>query len=96
MATSSEGPKRKRSDYVRYYHDQCRRLAPRYRAWDHHAYEATLALLMFDYPDRSESACVIALANMELYAPLTVLEDSGDKRRSALKAPAAEAHPTQR
>ena len=102
MATSNEGrspnppPRRKRSDYHRYYHDQQRKLAPRYRAFDHHAYEATLALLMFDYPDKTESQCVIALANMELYAPLTVLEDNGDKRSRALLAPAAEAHPTQR
>ena len=76
-------PRRRQSDYLRYYHDQCHKLAPRYRAYDHHAYEATLALLMFDYPDKTESACVIALANMQLYAPFTVLEDSGDKRQSA-------------
>jgi hypothetical protein len=36
---------------------------------------------MFDYPQKTESECVIALANMELYAPLTVLGDSGDRRR---------------
>jgi hypothetical protein len=83
LAKSSEGQSlnpttpRKRSDYHRYYHDQCRKLAPRYRAFDHHAFEATLALLMFDYPEKSESECVIALANMELYAPLTVLEAWG-------------------
>ena len=94
--TNSLPPPRKQSDYHKYYWDQCRKLAPRYRAWDHHAYENTLALLMFDYPAKSETECIIALANMQLYAPLTVLEDSGDKRRSALKAPAAEAHPTQR
>ena len=100
LATSptiaAQTPKRKRGDYWKYYHGQCRRLAPRYRAWDSHAYEATLALLMFDYPERSETQCVIALANMQLYAPLTVLEDNGDKRSRALLAPAAEAHPTQR
>ena len=75
MATSSEGPPpRRKSDYWRYYHDMCRKLAPRYRDWDHHAFEATLALLMFDYPAKTESACVIALAKMELYAPMVRLD----------------------
>jgi hypothetical protein len=62
--------KRRRSDYWAYYHGQCHKLAPRHLDWDCFAYENTLALLMADYPERSESACVIALANMELYAPL--------------------------
>jgi hypothetical protein len=65
--------RRRKSDYWRYYHEQCRKLAPRQRAWDHHAYEATLALLMFDYPQKTEAECVIALAKMELYAPFVVL-----------------------
>ena len=39
--------------------------------WDHHAFEAVLALLMLDYPEKTEAQCVIALANMQLYAPLT-------------------------
>ena len=75
MATSSEGPRptRRKSDYWRYYHDQCRKLAPRQRAFDHHAYEATLALLMFDFPAKTEAECVIALAKMELYAPFVRL-----------------------
>ncbi len=94
--SSNPPPQRKRSDYHGYYHNQCRRLAPRYRAWDHHAYEATLALLMFDYPDKTETQCVIALANMQLYAPFTVHGESGDKSRRALIPALAEAHPTQR
>ena len=65
---------RRKSDYHKYYHDMCRKLAPRQRAWDHHAYEATLALLMFDYPAKTEAECVIALAKMQLYAPFTVLD----------------------
>lgn len=64
-------PKRRRSDYLKFYHQQCHKLAPRTIDWDHHAYEATLALLMQDYPEKRESECVIALANMQLYAPLT-------------------------
>jgi len=62
--------KRKRSDYHRYYHDQCRKCAPRTIDWDNHAYEATLALLRYDYPQKTENECVIALANMGLVAPL--------------------------
>ena len=73
-------PKRKRSDYWRYYRGQCHKLAPRTIDWDSHAYESVLALLMFDYPDRSESACIIALANMELYAPLVGPRESSHKR----------------
>ena len=65
----SKAPKRGRSDYLRYYWDQCRKLAPRYRDYDNRAYEATLALLMFDHPGRDEVSCIIALANMNLYAP---------------------------
>ena len=63
--------KRGKSDYLKFYHDQCRKLAPRTIDFDHHAYENTLALLMFDYQDKRESECVIALAKMGLYAPLT-------------------------
>jgi hypothetical protein len=66
-----DAPKRRRSDYWKYFHDQCRKLAPRTIDWDHHAYADVLALLMLDYPEKSESECVIALAKMELYAPLT-------------------------
>ena len=29
-----------------------------------------LGLLMFDYPGKTNSQCVIALAKMQLYAPL--------------------------
>jgi len=74
MTTQFSPPQRRRSDYFNFYNDQCKKLAPRYRAWDHHAFESVLALLMSDHPDKSESACVIALANMGLYAPFTVLE----------------------
>lgn len=74
MATSSAAPPRRKSDYWKYYHDMCRKLAPRQRAFDHHAYEATLALLMFDYPAKTEAECVIALAKMQLYAPFVRLE----------------------
>ena len=66
----TDAPKRKRSDYIRYYHDQCRKLSPRYRDFDNRAYEATLALLMFDHPGRTEVDCIIALAKMGLYAPV--------------------------
>jgi hypothetical protein len=62
--------KRRRSDYHAYYWAQCKKLAPRTVDWDHHAYESVLGLLMFDYPNKTESECQIALANMELYAPL--------------------------
>jgi hypothetical protein len=65
---SSASPRR-RSDYHKFYQERCNKLAPRSLDWPHYAYEDTLALLMLDYPDKSESACVIALANMELYAP---------------------------
>lgn len=64
-------PKRRKSDYWQYYRAQCKKLAPRHLDWPHYAYENTLALLMMDYPDKSESQCVIALAKMQLYAPLT-------------------------
>ena len=75
MAISNAAPPpRCKSDYWKFYHGQCRKLAPRYRAWDHHAYEATLALLMFDYPAKTETECVIALAKMQLYAPFVRLE----------------------
>ena len=73
-AGSSPAGTRRKSDYWRYYHDMCRKLAPRQRAFDHHAYEATLALLMFDYPAKTESECVIALAKMQLYAPFVRLD----------------------
>jgi hypothetical protein len=63
--------KRRSADYLAYYREQCKKLAPRYIDWDHYAYENTLALLMFDYPEKRESECVIALAKMQLYAPLT-------------------------
>jgi hypothetical protein len=65
----NQSPKRTRSDYHRYYWDQCRKLAPRYRDWDNRAYEATLALLMFDHAGKTEVDCIIALARMGLYAP---------------------------
>ena len=64
-------PKRTRRDYLKYHEDQSRKLAPRYTNWPHHAYEATLALIMFDYPQRTEAECCIALAKWELYAPFT-------------------------
>ena len=67
---ASTAPKRKRSDYWQYYHDQCRKLAPRTIDWPNHAYESVLGLLMYDYPNKTESQCVIALANMELFAPM--------------------------
>jgi hypothetical protein len=69
LATSSASPPRGKSDYLKYYHERCSKLAPRSLDWPHYAYEDTLALLMLDYPNKSESQCVIALANMELYAP---------------------------
>ena len=72
--------KRRRSDYHRYYWEQCRKCAPRTIDWPNHAYEATLALLMYDYPEKTESACVIALANMQLYAPLVGPRESSPKR----------------
>ena len=62
--------KRKRSDYHAYYWAQCKKLAPRTVDWDHEAYESVLGLLMYDYPNKTESQCVIALANMELFAPM--------------------------
>lgn len=61
---------RRRSDYHAYYWAQCKKLAPRTIDWDHDAYESLLGLLMFDYPGKTESECVIALAKMQLYAPL--------------------------
>lgn len=73
-------PARKRSDYHAYYWAQCRKLAPRTLDWDHHAYESVLGLLMFDYPEKTESECVIALANMELYAPLVGPREATHKR----------------
>jgi hypothetical protein len=73
-------PKRRRSDYHAYYWAQCKKLAPRTVDWDSHAYEAVLGLLMYDYPDKSESECVIALANMELYAPLVGPREATRKR----------------
>jgi hypothetical protein len=69
MSRDGPPPKRGRSDYEDYYWDLCRKLAPRYRDWDNRAYEATLQLLMFDHPGKTEVDCVIALANMDLYAP---------------------------
>lgn len=67
----AQTPKRKRSDYLRYYHERCAKLAPRTIDFDHDAFEETLALLMYDHPGRSESQCVIALAKMGLMAPYT-------------------------
>ncbi len=68
---SSDRPlPRKRSDYHAYYWAQCRKCAPRTIDWDNHAYEAVLGLLMYDYPQKTEVECIIALANMQLYAPL--------------------------
>jgi hypothetical protein len=69
--TKADAPARRKADYWSYYYDQCRKLAPRTIDWDSHAFEAVLALLMLDYPEKTESQCVIALANMQLYAPLT-------------------------
>jgi hypothetical protein len=69
-SSASPSPKRGRADYLRYYWDQCRRLAPRHLDWDSRAFEATLALLMFDTPGKTDVDCVIALANMGLYTPL--------------------------
>jgi hypothetical protein len=63
-------PQRRRTDYHRYYWERCKKLAPRTIDWDNHAYEDVLALLMLDYPSKTENECVIALANMQLYAPL--------------------------
>ncbi len=68
---ASTAPKRKRSDYHKYYWAQCKKCAPRTIDWDHHAFEATLGLIMFDYPQKTEVDCVIALAKMGLVAPLT-------------------------
>lgn len=73
-------PKRKRSDYHAYFWAQCRKCAPRTIDWDHHAYRSVLGLLMFDYPDKTEVECIIALANMELYAPLVGPRESSHKR----------------
>lgn len=63
--------KRRRSDYHAYYWAQCKKLAPRTIDWNHDAFENTLALLMYDHPGKTESQCVIALANMGLLAPYT-------------------------
>ena len=76
----SKPPPRKRSDYWAYYYAQCAKCAPRTIDWDHHAYEAALGLLMFDYPEKTESDCVIALAKMGLYAPLVGPSESSRKR----------------
>jgi hypothetical protein len=62
--------KRSQADYWKYYHAQRHKLAPRTVNFEHEAYEATLALLMFDYPQKTEVDCIIALMNMKLYAPL--------------------------
>ena len=62
--------KRRPSDYWKYYHAQRHKLAPRTVNWEHQAYEDVLGLLMFDYPDKSEVDCIIALMNMKLYAPI--------------------------
>jgi hypothetical protein len=72
--------KRGRSDYHAYYWAQCAKCAPRTIDWPNHAYESVLALLRYDYPDKSESACMIALANMGLYAPLVGPRASSYKR----------------
>ena len=80
--SSDRPPKRKRSDYHAYYWAQCRKCAPRTIDWDHHAYESVLGLLMFDYPDKTEVECVIALAKMELYAPLVGPRESSHDRGS--------------
>jgi hypothetical protein len=72
--------KRRCSDYHAYYWAQCKKLAPRTLDFDHHAYESVLALLMFDYPQKTESECVIALAKMELYAPLVGPREATYKR----------------
>jgi hypothetical protein len=72
--------KRRRSDYHAYYWAQCKKLAPRTVDWDHHAYESVLGLLMYDYPEKTEVDCVIALANMELYAPLVGPREASRKR----------------
>jgi hypothetical protein len=79
-AAPREAPKRRRSDYHDYYWAQCKKCAPRTIDWDHHAYEAVLGLLMFDYPEKTESDCVIALAKMGLYAPLVGPRESSRKR----------------
>jgi hypothetical protein len=71
--------KRRRSDYHAYYWAQCKKLAPRTVDWPNHAFESVLGLLMFDYPDKTENECVIALANMELYAPLVGPRESTHK-----------------
>ena len=73
-------PVRKRSDYWKYYHGRCRQWAPRTIDWDSFAYEDVLGLICFDYPDKSESACIIALANMGLFAPLVGPRESSRKR----------------
>ena len=65
---------RRKSDYWQYYHERCRKLAPRTIDWPNHAFEDVLALLMSDYPAKTESECVIALAKMQLYAPFVRLE----------------------
>lgn len=70
MATSNGAPPRRKSDYHRFYWERCRKLAPRTIDWPNHAYEDVLALLMLDYPQKTEAQCVIALAKMGLYAPL--------------------------
>jgi hypothetical protein len=48
--SGSAAPKRRRSDYWKYYRERCHKLAPRTRDFDNHAYEDVLALLMMDYP----------------------------------------------
>jgi hypothetical protein len=62
---------RRRSDYHSYYRAQCKKFAPRTIDWDHDAFESTLQLLMYDYPGKTESECVIALCKMGLTAPYT-------------------------
>lgn len=77
---SNARPPRRRSDYHAYYWAQCAKCAPRTIDWPNHAYESVLGLLIFDYPDKTQSECIIALANMELYAPLVGPRESSHKR----------------
>ena len=63
--------KRGQSDYRKYYWDRCKKHAPRTIDWDHYGFEDVLALLMADYPDKTEVDCLIALARMNILAPYT-------------------------
>ena len=57
-------------DYHRYHDQQRVKLARRNRNWEHQAYEDVLALLLIEHPDKTTTDCIIALANMAIYAPL--------------------------